>query len=108
MPPEIPLEIWLAAIPWGHADYPRPVIFMGHRPKDRLVALRVSSNLDLMKGSDFLISDRHPDFRQTNLDSTSYVRAEMIELAPQDFLRRLGLLAGALREDFEAWLQGGA
>ena len=92
----------------GHADYPRPVIFMGHRPKERLVALRVSSNLDLMNDGDFLISAQHPDFRHANLDSTSYVRADMIELAPHDFLKRLGVLAGTLREDFEAWLQGGA
>jgi hypothetical protein len=106
--PEIPLEVWQAAIPWGHADYPRPVIFLGHRAGDRLVVLRVSSNLDLLGENDFLIPAEHPDFAQTGLKRASRVRREMIELRPEDFIKQRGALVGALRGQFEEWLQSGA
>lgn len=107
MEPEVPLEVWLADIPWGRADYPRPVIFLGHRAHDRLVVVRVSSQLDLRAAGDFIIRDDDPDFGSTDLDETSYVRGPMLELPPSSFIKRKGFLAGRLRERFEEWLQAG-
>ena len=105
MPPEIPLEVWKADIPWGHADYERPVVFLGHRSNHELVVLRVSSKLDLRGAGDFLIDAGHENFAATNLDSTSYAEAQMMILAPQKFGDRLGRLEGKLREEFEQWLE---
>jgi hypothetical protein len=106
MPPEVPLDVWRAKIPWGHADYPRPVVFLGHRSATDLVVVRLSTKTDLMHGEDFLIPASHPDFAATGLPSESYAEARALVLAPEDFIERLGMLEGALRLDFERWLAG--
>ena len=108
MEPEIPLEVWQADIPWNKADYPRPVIFLGHRANDRLIVVRVSSQFDLMADGDFIIRDDDPDFGSTGLSKTSYVRGPMLELPPASFVKRKGFLAGKLRERFEEWLDAQA
>ncbi len=105
MEPEIPLEVWLAKVPWGKADHERPVVFIGHRRGGKLVILPVSSQLDLRVQGDFLIRESDPAFAATGLTRTSYVRGAMIELRGQDFVRRMGQLAGSLRMKFEEWLQ---
>lgn len=107
MEPEIPLEVWLADIPWGESSYPRPVVFLGHRSPYRLVVLRISSQLDLQAPGDFVISKSDPDFVHAGLEETSYVRGPMYELQLTDFIKRKGTLAGRLRERFEEWLQAG-
>ncbi len=106
MPPEIPLDIWWANIPWGSADYPRPVVFVGHKSNVELVVVRVSSRLDLRSEDDFIISIGHPDFPATGLTDESYAEAQAFTLPPGDFRNRIGKLEGELREDFERWLQG--
>lgn len=107
MEPEVPFEVWLADIVWGHSEDPRPVVFLGHRANDRLLVLPVSSNLDLMEEGDFLIDDSHENFAGTDLDKTSFVRRDPIVLEPQDFIKPKGALTGKLREQFDSWLQGG-
>ena len=108
MPPEVPLETWQADIPWGHADYERPVIFLGHRAHDKLAVLRVSSNLDLMDPDrDFLIQETHENFAATGLDSSSYAEAQMMILSPEKFTKAMGAIVGKMRRDFEEWIESG-
>ena len=107
MAPEIPLQIWMADVPWGQSSDRRPVVFMGHRSSDLLVLLRISGNLDLMREEDFLIEDSHPDFGATNLAKSSFVEAQMVAVKPERFRRELGALEGALRAAFIAWLESG-
>ena len=104
MPPEIPLQIWWAEIPWGKADYERPVVFLGHRSDAELALVRIGSNSELRADSDFLFKNTHADFGATGLSTTSYAEARMLILAPERFRKQIGVIEGSLRDDFEYWL----
>lgn len=107
MSPEVPFEIWWAAIPWGPSEYERPVIFLGHRASDQLAVLRLSTKLPLMTDDNFLVERTHPDFAATQLADTSFVDTEKMFLAPKRFRKKLGHLSRALKSDFEAWMNSG-
>jgi hypothetical protein len=100
-----PLDVVLAAVRVGEADYPRRCIVI-HVGRDAVVLAPCSSKFDLYRdGRDFPIYDDDPGFAATRLARSSYViENEETPWVELDLVRkRYGRLSGDLARRFCEW-----
>ncbi len=100
-----PLDVVLAAVRWGEADYPRFCIVLDVRPGQVVLTPCSTRFYDYRPGQDFRIDKEDPDFPATGLKDSSCVRDsnEAPWVKPEAIRKRYGCLQGDLADRFRNW-----
>ena len=104
--PEI-LDVLLVDQVWlGNSYDARPCVVIQVSPGKYLGVLLISSATDLFNATwDFTISKEHPDFPQSGLSKTSYVKGyKVFDIDDSMIVKKLGRLTGSLAIDFKNWI----
>jgi hypothetical protein len=97
-----PYEIYYAKHRWRGCDDPRPWVIVECRPNGLLECFPISG--ECYDGECFPMYGTHPDFAATGLAKDSYIHDKyLIELEPNEFLRRKGELTGNLLAEFRKY-----